>query len=135
MIRIVYCFYFLFSVTLAAADTVILHDLDFNPENDRQAEDRAHRLGQARDVTVYRLVTANSVDESIFEMGERKRELSQRVLCDHRFSGAGGMSSKRPLEEDDATAISRILQKALSKVLVTTPGKSPESVMAIDGVL
>lgn len=41
-------------LNLTGADTVILHDVDFNPQVDRQAEDRCHRLGQSRPVTVYR---------------------------------------------------------------------------------
>ena len=60
-------------INLTAADTVILHDLDFNPENDRQAEDRCHRIGQEKVVTTYRLITQGSVDENIFDMGERKK--------------------------------------------------------------
>ncbi|CAE7803360.1 ETL1, partial [Symbiodinium microadriaticum] len=67
-------------INLTAADTVILHDLDFNPENDRQAEDRCHRIGQTKLVTVYKLVAQESVDESIFDMGERKKRLSHAVL-------------------------------------------------------
>lgn len=43
-------------LNLTRADTVILHDVDFNPQIDRQAEDRCHRLGQQRTVVVYRLV-------------------------------------------------------------------------------
>jgi SWI/SNF-related matrix-associated actin-dependent regulator 1 of chromatin subfamily A len=113
-------------INLIAADTVVLHDLDFNPENDRQAEDRCHRIGQTKDVTVYKLVTANTVDEDIYEMGERKRELSEQVLCDGRTkksSEAGG---------DDATTISAILQKALSRAVMQSPGylKSPASVVS-----
>lgn len=60
-------------INLTAADTVILHDLDFNPENDRQAEDRCHRIGQVKEVSVYKLITEDSVDENIFDMGERKK--------------------------------------------------------------
>lgn len=45
-------------LNLTRADTVILHDVDFNPQIDRQAEDRCHRLGQKRTVTVYRLVSS-----------------------------------------------------------------------------
>ena len=52
-------------INLTAADTVILHDLDFNPEADRQAIDRAHRYGQTRAVTVYKMVCADTVDEEI----------------------------------------------------------------------
>lgn len=41
-------------LNLTGADTVILHDLDFNPQMDRQAEDRCHRIGQSKPVTIYR---------------------------------------------------------------------------------
>ena len=66
-------------INLTAADTVIIHDLDWNPQLARQAEDRAHRLGQKRTVSVYRLVTANSVEESILTMQRRKRGCACRV--------------------------------------------------------
>ena len=59
-----------------------MHDLDFNPENDRQAEDRCHRIGQEKRVKVYKLVTEDTVDEDIFDMGERKSKLSKAVLSD-----------------------------------------------------
>ena len=42
-------------INLTAADTVICHDLDFNPFNDMQAEDRCHRIGQTKQVTVYKV--------------------------------------------------------------------------------
>lgn len=45
-------------LNLTGADTVILHDVDFNPQIDRQAEDRCHRLGQTKPVHVYRLVSS-----------------------------------------------------------------------------
>ena len=46
-------------LNLTGADTVILHDVDFNPQIDRQAEDRCHRLGQTKSVHVYRLVSSH----------------------------------------------------------------------------
>ena len=67
-------------INLTAADTVIMHDLDFNPVNDRQAEDRCHRIGQTKPVTVYKMVTVHSVDESIFAIGQRKTELTKAIL-------------------------------------------------------
>ena len=57
-----------------------MHDLDFNPENDRQAEDRAHRIGQTRDVTITKLICEGTVDEAIYRMGQRKKELSMHLL-------------------------------------------------------
>ena len=47
-------------INLTMADVVILHDLDFNPENDRQAEDRSHRIGQTKPVLVYKLVAEDT---------------------------------------------------------------------------
>merc|ERR1712000_527059 len=67
-------------INLTAADTVVIHDLDFNPENDRQAEDCCHRIGQTKLVTVYKMVAENTVDECIYDMGERKQKLSKAVL-------------------------------------------------------
>ncbi len=49
-------------LNLTGADTVILHDVDFNPQIDRQAEDRCHRLGQLKPVTVIRLVMSFSTE-------------------------------------------------------------------------
>ncbi|KAF0686234.1 Aste57867_21939 [Aphanomyces stellatus] len=67
-------------INLTAADTVILHDLDFNPTLDAQAMDRCHRIGQTKPVTVYKLVTAESVDQSIFEIATKKSQLNETVL-------------------------------------------------------
>ncbi|KDD72906.1 SNF2 family domain-containing protein, partial [Helicosporidium sp. ATCC 50920] len=67
-------------LNLVGADTVILHDVDFNPQIDRQAEDRCHRLGQTKPVTVYRLVTEGSVDQNIYDLSQRKLKLDAAVL-------------------------------------------------------
>lgn len=57
------------------ADTVILFDSDWNPQNDLQAEARAHRIGQTKCVNIYRLVTKDSIEESILERSKRKMVL------------------------------------------------------------
>eukprot|EP00455_Lapot_gusevi_P043225 TRINITY_DN5226_c0_g1_i2.p1 TRINITY_DN5226_c0_g1~~TRINITY_DN5226_c0_g1_i2.p1 ORF type:complete len:558 (-),score=128.31 TRINITY_DN5226_c0_g1_i2:92-1603(-) len=67
-------------LNLTAADTVILHDIDWNPQTDLQAEDRAHRLGQTKPVTVYRLLSSGSIDEYMYRVAERKRNLNEDVL-------------------------------------------------------
>jgi SNF2 family DNA or RNA helicase len=59
-------------LNLTAADTVVLYDLDLNPHGDRQAVDRAHRMGQTRPVMVTRLLAEGSVDEHIDRIGHRK---------------------------------------------------------------
>ena len=76
-------------LNLVGADTVIIHDVDFNPQMDRQAEDRAHRIGQKRPVTIYRLVAEGTVDENIYRLAERKKELSDTILDSGKKKGAG----------------------------------------------
>ena len=75
-------------LNLTGADTVILHDVDFNPQIDRQAEDRCHRLGQTKPVMVYRLVAKNTVDQNIYNLSQRKLKLDAAVL-DGITSGRG----------------------------------------------
>jgi SWI/SNF-related matrix-associated actin-dependent regulator of chromatin subfamily A containing DEAD/H box 1 len=67
-------------INLTAADTVILHDIDFNPHVDRQAEDRVHRMGQQKPVSVYRLVCKGSIDEALLAMQEKKSKLEGALL-------------------------------------------------------
>ena len=104
-------------INLTAADTVIMHDLDFNPENDRQAEDRCHRIGQTKQVTVYKLVTEGSVDEDILDMGERKSALTKAVL-ENDAKGDSAKKEKKSTENDegDIKSIQKILQKALASI-------------------
>ncbi|KAI4357323.1 hypothetical protein L6164_001279 [Bauhinia variegata] len=67
-------------LNLTGADTVVIHDMDFNPQIDRQAEDRCHRIGQTKPVTIYRLVTKGTVDENVYEIAKRKLVLDAAVL-------------------------------------------------------
>lgn len=64
-------------INLTAADTVVFYDHDWNPSNDAQAMDRAHRLGQTRQVTVYRLVTKGTIDERIVQLARVKKDVSR----------------------------------------------------------
>uniref|UniRef100_A0A6A7FRK7 SWI/SNF-related matrix-associated actin-dependent regulator of chromatin subfamily A containing DEAD/H box 1 homolog n=1 Tax=Hirondellea gigas TaxID=1518452 RepID=A0A6A7FRK7_9CRUS len=66
-------------INLTSANTVILHDIDFNPYNDRQAEDRCHRVGQTRPVTVIRFITKDSIEEGIRSIAQSKLELEREV--------------------------------------------------------
>ncbi|CAL8088312.1 unnamed protein product [Calicophoron daubneyi] len=66
-------------INLTGADMVIIHDIDYNPYNDRQAEDRAHRLGQTRPVHVIRLISEGTVEEGILRTAAEKLELEQNV--------------------------------------------------------
>jgi SWI/SNF-related matrix-associated actin-dependent regulator of chromatin subfamily A member 5 len=68
-------------INLQSADTVILADPDWNPTYDQQAQDRAHRLGQKRPVTVIRMCHASSVEEGILAVAARKASLAAAVLA------------------------------------------------------
>ena len=97
-------------INLTSADTVIMHDLDFNPENDRQAEDRCHRIGQSKAVKVYKLVCRDSVDEDIFEMTERKTALSKAV-----FENENPKENGKSDDTIDVGSIQNILMKTVQK--------------------
>ena len=67
-------------INLQSADTVILADPDWNPTYDQQAQDRAHRLGQKRPVTVIRMCHASSVEEGILAVAARKASLAAAAV-------------------------------------------------------
>ena len=67
-------------INLTAADTIILYDMDFNPQNDLQALARAHRIGQKNRVMVYKLICASSVEERIFQMAKKKLVIDHLVV-------------------------------------------------------
>uniref|UniRef100_A0A8C5EAF1 Proliferation-associated SNF2-like protein n=1 Tax=Gouania willdenowi TaxID=441366 RepID=A0A8C5EAF1_GOUWI len=75
-------------INLTAADTVIIFDSDWNPQADLQAQDRCHRIGQTKPVVVYRLVTANTIDQKILERASAKRKLEQMVIHKNKFKGS-----------------------------------------------
>lgn len=67
-------------INLTSADTVIIYDSDWNPQNDLQAEARAHRIGQTKTVQIYRVVTKDSVEEEILERAKTKMVLDALVV-------------------------------------------------------
>lgn len=67
-------------INLTAADTVILYDSDWNPQADLQAMDRAHRIGQTRQVRVFRFVTEHAIEEKVLERAAQKLRLDQVVI-------------------------------------------------------
>ncbi|XP_070608065.1 lymphoid-specific helicase [Erythrolamprus reginae] len=74
-------------INLTAADTVIIYDSDWNPQSDLQAQDRCHRIGQTKPVVVYRLVTANTIDQKIVERAAAKRKLEKLIIHKKQFKG------------------------------------------------
>ncbi|KAK8922645.1 putative DNA helicase INO80 [Metarhizium anisopliae] len=67
-------------INLTSADTVIFYDSDWNPTIDSQAMDRAHRLGQTKQVTVYRLITRGTIEERIRKRALQKEEVQRVVI-------------------------------------------------------
>ncbi|KAI0022303.1 SNF2 family N-terminal domain-containing protein [Xylariomycetidae sp. FL0641] len=76
-------------INLAAADTVILFDSDWNPQQDLQAQDRCHRIGQTRPVIVYRLATKGTVEEELLLSADAKRRLEKLVIKKGAFRTMG----------------------------------------------
>ena len=73
-------------INLTAADIVILYDSDFNPQMDLQAMDRAHRIGQKKEVRVFRFLTEGTVEEKIIERADRKLFLDAAVIQQGRLT-------------------------------------------------
>ncbi|KAJ2952403.1 hypothetical protein O0L34_g6710 [Tuta absoluta] len=73
-------------LNLTGADCVVFYDSDWNPTMDAQAQDRAHRIGQTRDVHVFRLVTAATVEENILRKADQKRKLGHLAIEDGHFT-------------------------------------------------
>ncbi|CAG2067918.1 unnamed protein product, partial [Timema podura] len=75
-------------VNLTGADTVIFYDSDWNPTMDAQAQDRCHRIGQTRDVHIYRLVSEMTVEENILKKANQKRLLGDLAIEGGNFTTA-----------------------------------------------
>ena len=83
-------------LNLTAADYVIHLDPWWNPAVEDQASDRAHRIGQTRPVTIYRLVTEGTIEEQIVDIHYRKRDLADRLL--EGADAAGRLNTEELLE-------------------------------------
>merc|ERR1719188_943496 len=104
-------------INLTAADTCIIYDSDWNPQQDLQAQDRCHRIGQTKPVMVYRLVTANTIDQRIVERAAAKRRLEKMIIHSKKFKSQDSAGLRKTMEainpeellellnSDDATGI------------------------------
>lgn len=94
-------------LNLQAADTVIIFDSDWNPHQDLQAQDRAHRIGQQNEVRVLRLMTVNSVEERILAAARYKLNMDEKVIQAGMFDQKSTGSERQQflqtiLHQDDA---------------------------------
>ncbi len=104
-----------FGLNLTAADYVIHLDPWWNPAVEAQASDRAHRIGQERPVTIYRLVNAASIEERVLSLHARKQALAEELLRDHSEATRLDPALLLSLLQDDAPASRRAAE-------ATTPG-------------
>ncbi|XP_065811336.1 chromodomain-helicase-DNA-binding protein 6 isoform X2 [Labrus bergylta] len=89
-------------INLTAADTCIIFDSDWNPQNDLQAQARCHRIGQSKAVKVYRLITRNSYEREMFDKASLKLGLDKAVLQDiNRKGSLNGVQQLSKLELED----------------------------------
>uniref|UniRef100_A0A665V8I2 Uncharacterized protein n=1 Tax=Echeneis naucrates TaxID=173247 RepID=A0A665V8I2_ECHNA len=108
-------------INLASADTVVIFDSDWNPQNDLQAQARAHRIGQKRQVNIYRLVTKGSVEEDIIERAKKKMVLDHLVIQRMDTTGktvlhtGAAPSSSAPFNKEELSAILKFGAEELFK--------------------
>ncbi|XP_077966763.1 chromodomain-helicase-DNA-binding protein 1-like isoform X2 [Styela clava] len=127
-------------INLASADTVIIFDSDWNPQNDLQAQARAHRIGQKNQVNIYRLVCVGSVEEDIIERAKRKMVLDHLVIQRMDTSGktvlsknnAPSASTGNPFNKDELSAI---LKFGAEDIFKEVEGEEKEPECDIDEIL
>lgn len=90
-----------FGINLVVANNVIMYDQSFNPHDDRQAEDRAHRVGQEKEVKVTKLITEGTIEENVFQLAQNKLALDQSISADG--------SNEKQYEEKAASLFEKIL--------------------------
>lgn len=87
-------------LNLQTADTVIIFDSDWNPHQDMQAQDRAHRIGQKNEVRVLRFVTSNSVEERILAAARYKLAVDEKVIQAGKFDNKSSGAERRQMLMD-----------------------------------
>uniref|UniRef100_A0A673I1Z9 Chromodomain-helicase-DNA-binding protein 1-like n=1 Tax=Sinocyclocheilus rhinocerous TaxID=307959 RepID=A0A673I1Z9_9TELE len=108
-------------INLASADTVVIFDSDWNPQNDLQAQARAHRIGQKKQVNIYRLVTKGSVEEEIIERAKKKMVLDHLVIQRMDTTGktvlhtGAAPSSSTPFNKEELSSILKFGAEELFK--------------------
>ena len=107
-------------INLASADTVIIFDSDWNPHMDNQAQDRAHRIGQKKDVFVYRFVVEGSVELKILERANNKRSLERLTMA----GNFGGEKLKKEVKSMRLEAVQEILQDDISVTAEQREGRT-----------
>ncbi|CAL9192040.1 probable ATP-dependent DNA helicase CHR12 [Musa acuminata AAA Group] len=87
-------------LNLQTADTVIIFDSDWNPQMDQQAEDRAHRIGQKKEVRVFVLVSVGSIEEEILERAKQKMGIDAKVIQAGLFNTTSTAQDRREMLQE-----------------------------------
>ena len=104
-------------INLACANKVVIFDSSFNPQDDIQAENRAHRVGQTREVEVVRLVTKGTVEEQIYALGVSKLELDKMVQGEEQDDTGTNKGKKKGTDTGTATpTISKAEEAGISSL-------------------
>ncbi|KAJ4833775.1 putative ATP-dependent DNA helicase chr12 [Turnera subulata] len=104
-------------LNLQTADTVIIFDSDWNPQMDQQAEDRAHRIGQKKEVRVFVLVSVGSIEEVILERAKQKMGIDAKVIQAGMFNTTSTAQDRRELLEE-------IMRRGTSSLGTDVPSES-----------
>lgn len=91
-----------FGINLVCANTVIIFDQSFNPHDDKQAEDRAHRVGQVKPVKVIRLISKDSIEENMYQLALNKLELDKTMSGEQIETTAVSYIEKMIFEDKDS---------------------------------
>lgn len=118
-------------INLTSADIVILYDSDWNPQADLQAMDRAHRIGQTKQVVVFRFVTENAIEEKVLERAAQKLRLDQLVIQQGRTQQQTAASKGELLTMIQHGAESVFKTKGATGALASKPGLSDDDIDSI----
>jgi chromodomain-helicase-DNA-binding protein 1 len=126
-------------INLMTANVVILFDSDWNPQADLQAMARAHRIGQQKPVTVYRLVSKDTIEEEILERARNKRMLEfvtiQRGITDRQQKELNDRVNRAAGEPTSADDINQILKRRGQKMFEQSGNQKKLEELDIDSVL
>ncbi|SGY14271.1 BQ5605_C010g06124 [Microbotryum silenes-dioicae] len=123
-------------INLETADTVVIFDSDWNPQNDLQAMARAHRIGQKSHVNVYRFVTKDTVEEDVLERARKKMVLEYAIVNQMDTSGTnlGAAASSRP-DNYTRDELSQILKFGAANIFKQDAGQTKLEEMDLDEVI
>ncbi|KAK9469409.1 SNF2 family N-terminal domain-containing protein [Lipomyces arxii] len=118
-------------INLTSADIVILYDSDWNPQADLQAMDRAHRIGQTKQVVVFRFVTENAIEEKVLERAAQKLRLDQLVIQ----QGRSQAQAKAAANKDELLSMIQHGAETIFQRSSTSGGGTVSNMDDIDAIL